>query len=132
MQRVTIMIPDDLADRIQAAADRRKKSFDIEVADRACRFPETPVSDRVVLLAGDDRATIEVLLGGLPLLDPSDLIARVRALANVRINDVPLTFTAVQLEELHRRAEKRGCTVESLLAYTVAQVSQQFFSGLRE
>ncbi len=128
--RVTMNLPDDLFEGICRAAGERP--VDEEIAGRLRRFLDVPLGERGVLISGKEREDLERVLGGLPLRDSKDVVERARKLASIEIGEVNVPFSISELNELQRRARKRGKTVHEVVAETVKRMHEQFFNQVRE
>ena len=87
-----------------------------------------PAAGRCVVVAGQPLDALETILGGGALLSGADLQQKVERLAGISFEHVRLQFTPGQLEEIQRRAERQGKTVEQLVAMMVPRIHEQFFN----
>ncbi len=131
--RLQLELSDDLYDEVVAAANARKQSPEEEIKARLNRFLDVPLTERVILVRADIRQHLEArLCQGSHIIDANHLLKLVRDLADVSIGKVPVIFSPNEVEELHRRARKRGVPVKDVIEATVRGMRDQFFSGLRE
>jgi len=121
-----LTIPDDLVEVFQPQASA-KEPVEKLLLQQLTKFSHVPVRDRVLIIDGAARDDLEQLLHGPSLTTAADLVNRVRALIDVKIEGVNVALTLAQLEQLVGRAEKLGKTPEALIEETVAQMATQFF-----
>jgi hypothetical protein len=112
-----------------AAAVGRDPEF-VAANTLAAGLAALPPSGRFLVLAGDDLQALEDLLAGGTLTNSQDLRAKVERLAGISFQHIRLLFTPGQLEEMQRRAERQGMTVETLVSRTVPRIHEQFFNLL--
>jgi hypothetical protein len=72
---------------------------------------------------------LEETLGLGATAAPDRLIKAVQRLAKITIGRIAISFTPGQLEELKRRADKRGHTPERELKDVVERIKQEIFWG---
>lgn len=87
-----------------------------------------PSVGRYAVVHGVDLEAIERILGGGSVLNGDDLYTKIQRLAGISFQHVRLEFTPGQLEEVQRRAERQGLTVEQLVARMVPRIHEQFFN----
>ncbi len=80
-------------------------------------------SDRVVLLAGDQRRAIEAVFQ-TTIDDANKLVKLTQNMNSVRIGDVDMAFSSDQLERLKAQAEFHGRTLEVFIRETVEELKQ--------
>lgn len=85
---------------------------------------------KTLLLRGPELEALEQRLGGLPILNAQDLVAKVDRLAGISFEHLTLPFSLNQLELIAEKAERQGKTVEQLLAEMAPRVFEQFFDLL--
>lgn len=89
-----------------------------------------PASGRFFVVTGADLGVLEEILGGGSITSSADLRAKVERLAGISFQHIRLQFTPGQLEEMQRRAERQGRTVEALVEMMVPRIHEQFFNLL--
>lgn len=125
-----ITIPDTLADVYAEIASTQGRSLDDVVTAQLDRFQRLTPGTRAVVIGGALLDHLDELLGS-HLRDGQDLATKVSRLAAITFHNVKLDFTPSQLEELARRADRRGKTVEQLAREIIRDLSEQFFWGYR-
>lgn len=131
--RLQLELSDDLYESIVIQANARKQSPEEEIKSRLNRFIEVPLTERVILLRSDIRGHLEErLCKGGHIIDANHLLKLVKDLADVSIGKVPVAFTPNEVEELHRRARKRGVPVKDVVEATVKGMHDLFFTTIRE
>lgn len=88
---------------------------------------QLPTAGRTLTVHGQTLETLENILAGGSLLSQEDLLKKVQRLAGVSFLHCRLPFTPNQLEELARKAESQGWTVEQLIERTAPRIYEQFF-----
>ena len=121
-----VLISDRICDKYQAMADAQGRTLESVIESQLDRFSPYPPGQRTLALNVD---TVQKALGGLPLRDGADLLKRIEDLAGITFHNIRLDFTAGQLEELQRRAEREEKSVDELARSIVEQLNRQFFWG---
>ncbi len=124
---MNVKIPDDLALDLEAIAQTHKLSLDAYVTKQLTRFGRVPVTQRIVLLTGEDLQAIETQLAGGFLSGGADLRARIARWAGITIGGIRLNFSEAQLAEIQHRAERQGKPPAVLVQEIVQQMEQNFF-----
>lgn len=120
--RVTIR--DATADVYQGYADQQGRGLDAVVEAQLARFAGHAPGTKAIVVNAEDAHRI---LGGTPVLNGTDLLARVSQLASLSFHGIRLDFSPAQLAELQHRAERQGKTVEVLAADIVKSINREFF-----
>lgn len=87
-----------------------------------------PAAGRYVVVAGPELEALERILGGGSVTHGTDLRVKVERLAGISFQHIRLQFSPGQLEELARRAERQGRTVEQIVEMMVPRIHEQFFN----
>jgi len=80
-----------------------------------------------LLIPADQTAALVDILGLGACQSPKFLLDAVKRLADLKIGDVSIQFTPGQLEELARKAEKNGHSVQAEVERIVAHLSSEVF-----
>lgn len=124
--RVTT-IPDAVLDAYQTYADRQGTSLDQVISNQLRRFSRLEPGKTAVVIPAELSAALAERLGGLPLKDGTDLLARLTALAGITFADIRIPLTIAQTEELAYRAQRQGRPVEALVKEVVDRITQDLF-----
>jgi hypothetical protein len=124
-----LTLPDDVGDLLEDLAQQAHTSVDDLVQGLLARTIHVPLRDRAVILYGESRERLEQV-AGRPLQTPADVVQLVDRLAALDFGHIRLTLTTKHLEELARRAEKRGVSVPDLVAEIAAELEPQFFDRM--
>lgn len=124
-----VTLPDTLLDALEALAAPTHSSVDQVVEALVRRTLHVPVQDRYLLLSGETRQALEVLIGH-PVTDAADLVTQVDRLAAIRFGTITLKLSPKQKEEVKRRAGKRGLSVPDLVAEIAAEIEPLFFDRM--
>jgi hypothetical protein len=121
---ITLRIPDELAD------DYRKHGPSVEAAALATllRFRRIGPTDRAFVVAHEDRARLESLLGYGHITTSTDLRDKVERLARLQVGEIEIPFSAAEWQEITHRATKRGITAAEECRRIVAAMHDQFFN----
>lgn len=119
-----ITIKDSTADVYQRYADKQGRGIDAVVEAQLARFSGQEPGTKAIVVSAEDAQRI---LGGTPVLNGTDLLARVSQLASLTFHGIRLDFSPAQLSELQHRAERQGKTVEALAADIVKAINREFF-----
>lgn len=124
---ITLRLPDQLAD------DYRSHGTDLSSAilTTLLRFRSIKPQDRAIVLAHEDRAKLEVLLGGGHLRNSTDLRDKVEKLAKLRVGDIEIPFSVSEWREIELRAAKRGLSVEEECRRVVKSMHDLFFNSMQ-
>jgi hypothetical protein len=122
-----VTIPDDVADTYAAYAQPTGQALDTVVTQQLKRFARLAPSKRAIVLGAAAIETLEARLGGLPLQDDQDLVARVARLAGVAFMGLDLRLSPGQLDELVTRAERQGKSVDQVILDIWAVLVNEFF-----
>lgn len=131
-----LSVPDDVYEAYEKLAEEMQgrtgqpvepKDLIVSVVEqfRRCR-----PWDRVVVVDSDTRAKLEEMLSGGSLRDGVDLLARVQALADLKIGGISVEWSTAQFRQLQRYAGKTGRTVEQICHDTVQEIGYRFFDHL--
>lgn len=122
-----VTIPDAVIDPYQTYADRQGIALDAVLTNQLRRFASLEPGKRAIVIPADLAETLAERLGGLPLKDGADLLARLDALAGITFADVRIPLSAAQAEELAHRAARQGRPVEALVRDVVAKITEDLF-----
>lgn len=86
-----------------------------------------PATGRFAVVNQQELQTLEDILGGGSVLNGADLLKKVERLAGISFGHVRLAFTPGQLEDLKRKADRQGKTVEQLVDQMAPRIHEQFF-----
>ena len=89
--------------------------------------PYEIVDTQTLHLSAADRERLERTTGLASTRTAADLLAAVERLAKIQIGSIAIEFTPGQLEELARRATKRGHTIRQELELAVDRVKGEIF-----
>lgn len=133
MLRLTLRLGERTEQALAQAAEAAGMSLDLYAEQLlqhalAVNFPVK--QGKVVLLHGEALEQLEVRLGGMPILHPADLVAKVDRLAGISFEHLTLPFSINQLEVMAEKAERQGKSVEQLLGELAPRVFEQFFDLL--
>lgn len=81
-------------------------------------------------LTAADQAELEKCLGFGSTRSSADLTLAVKKLAALSIGKIPVTFTPAQWDQLARRAQKRGQTIEAYMTRMVEKLCQDLWTTL--
>jgi hypothetical protein len=128
-----VTLPDDLLDAIEAANPSLKVVSPTGVASTALlqilrRLAPIPVNANLLVLHGGAYNRLIDLLGLGALRSPEAFVAAVERLHAVKIEGVEVSFSPGERDELQRRAERAGRTVEEEILAVVRGMHEQFFS----
>lgn len=113
-----VSLPDDLYDELGAN--------DPEILAILTRAK--PLVDReAMVLSSRCRAELAEALGGFPVRSETDLLDRVKLLADVRVGKVRIDFTRHELQEMRHRAEKRGWTLTQYITEIATDIKSRWF-----
>lgn len=131
--KLTLSLPDDLYEHYLKKHCRgnpaKLPSLALSILQR---FKEVREEDRVLIVMPEDRGRLEALLPANPgpsIPSASDLVRRVEMLASMQIGEVKIPFTPNQLEELKRRAERNGKSLQEYSEDTAMRIGSLFFDG---
>jgi hypothetical protein len=122
-----VQIDDQLCAKYQAHAATAHIPLPKLLERQLARFADTPITQRVLALTGEDLQTLDTLLGVGSSVDARSLVRAVRAFAGITIGGVTVDFSPAQLAEIQHRAEKQGKTPEAVVQDIVAQMTDMFF-----
>lgn len=122
-----VTIPDETVAKYEPMAEKVGLSLEEVLHRQLDRFAKLEVGKRAILLQANQLQSVEGALGGLPIKDAEDLLARLRQHASIRFAGIDLDLTPAQKLELVHRAERQGKTVEQLLQEHVAWLNSQVF-----
>lgn len=126
--KIEIQLDDDVFAAYQADAHRRKVGVVHLLAEQLERFRDYSTLDRVVVVGPDERQELEDLFHQ-QVRDAAHLVQLAGRLAEVKIGTVRVDFSPAQLEELKRRAEGSGKTVQQVVEEKYAEVARGFFNS---
>jgi len=122
-----VTISDELADVLEAkAAGTKTQSIDDVAEALILRTIEVGLQERYLLVRGTVREDLEALCGK-PILTQEELLTQMHRLGSISFGHVRLKLTVKQLEELKRRAEKRGIKVAALIEEIAHEMEPMFF-----
>lgn len=123
-----VTIPDELADAI-AAKLQKTQTLDGEVI-RLLRFCEhVPATETPLLLHNAQLGELGRILGReASLRSFTDIVAAVNFLAGLSFGHLRFQFSAGQLAELQRRAEREHMSVDEYTARVLRSLCQSFFT----
>jgi len=121
-----VTISDELADVLEQKAAGTNQTVD-EIAEALIvRTIEVGMQERYILLRGSVREEIEAICGK-PITDPAELVKQIHRLGSLSFGHVRLKLTVKQMEELRRRADKRGIKVAALIEEIAHEMEPMFF-----
>lgn len=128
-----VSIPDDIIEVLETANPHVKlfsPTGQMSQAFQALlkRMVAFPAQGNLLPVYGDAHARLQDLLGLGALRTQESLVDAVQRLYDVKIGEVRIDFTPSQKEELQRRAERSGRTVEEEITAVVRGMHEQFFS----
>lgn len=119
-----VTITDKTAERYQAYADEQGRALDAVLEAQLVRFVALPPGKKVIVVAA---AEAQAIVGGTPILNGTDLLARVSQLASLSFHHIRLDFSPAQLAELEHRARRQGKSVETLAEEITKAILRDFF-----
>ncbi len=126
--RMTIELPDDLADYYRREADERTLSIESVVEGRLAAATRLDPRRRYVVVDQPALGKVEEKLGGGHLQDSGDLLAKVQRLVKIDFEGHELRLTPGQLEELAYRAKKQGRTLGDMVQAAYDKFAGDFFT----
>ncbi len=121
-----VTISDELADVLESKAAGTNQSVD-EIAEALIlRTIEVGMQERYILIRGVVREELETLCGK-PILTQEALLTQMQRLGSISFGHVRLKLTVKQMEELTRRAMKRGIKVPALIEEIAHEMEPMFF-----
>ncbi len=122
-----VTISDELADVLEQKAAGTKNSTVDEIAEKLIlRTLHVGMEERYILLRGTVREEIEAICGK-PITDPAELVKQIHRLGSLSFGHVRLKLTVKQMEEMRRRADKRGMKVAALIEEIAHEMEPMFF-----
>ena len=94
---------------------------------RLTQLRAAPLKGKVVMLSQADCEALEAILGGGSVLNGKDLVQKVSRLAGISFEHIRLQFTPGQLDEVVRKADSSGITVDQLIERMAPRIMEQFF-----
>jgi len=122
-----VSIDDKLCAKYAAHAKASHIPVEKLLERQLARFADTPITQRVLALTGDDLQQVDQLLGVGATTTPEAFLTAVRSWAGITIGDIRLQFSPAQLAEIQHRADKQGKTPEDVVRDIVGQISEAFF-----
>jgi hypothetical protein len=122
-----VTLADTTVDAYEAFAKKQGKPVDQVIEHQLARFKTLEPGTRAVVIGKDDIEKLTIALGGIPVKDAADLVARVENLAAVSFQHIRLNFSPQHLAELAHRAERQGKSVEAVIRDTVNRMAEDFF-----
>lgn len=124
----SLHIDDDLAQAYMAEAVERRVPVEQVLQERLASSAPLDPRQRYLILIGEPREQLEIILGGGTLKDLADLVTKVRRLASIKFGAHELQLTAGQLEEIKWRAGKQGRTIDQMVQAAWTRFKEQFFT----
>ena len=121
-----IQIPDHLADDASILGAKLNLDLDAVIVKQLKLWGKLDPTKRLVILDQPLLERLEKKLGGT-VHSGVDLAARVERLAGIAFMGRDLRLSPGQLEELDRRATKRGVTIDQLIEEVWAKLASDFF-----
>lgn len=122
-----IQIPDHLADDASVLGAKLNLELEAVIVRQLKAWGKLDPTKRVVMLDQALLDRIEKKVGGGNLTSGVDLAARVERLAGIAFMGRDLRLSPGQLEELARRAAKRGVTIDRLIEDVWQVLARDFF-----
>lgn len=116
----------DLLRAYHAMAETQNRTVEAVLVAQLERMKAHPPGHAIMVLAGDTLEKLQAALAGPPVASSRDLIQRVQALAGIRLGTIQLDFSAKQLDELQRRAERQGKPI----GYFVQEIADHLSQNL--
>lgn len=125
--RLTLTIPDAIADQYQTYVDRQGRPIEEVCATQLQRFSHLEPGQKAVVIRDNALVALDKKLGGRPIVDGPDLVDRVSRLASIAFCGLNLELSQNQLAEIAHRASRQGKSVEDLVREMFVVVIDQFF-----
>ncbi len=122
-----VTLPDAVTDLYQAYADKQGKPLDVILADRLKRTASVAPGTRVVFVSGAALEAIETRVGGGQITTAEELRTRIDRLASISFMGRDLQLSPNQLEELAKRAERQGKSIDDLILDIWRTLRDDFF-----
>lgn len=127
---IRVFLPQFAMEKLQDVAREQGGDRDLETAASqmlSTALSALPASGRFAVINQKEIQVLEDILGGGSVLNGQDLLRKVQRLAGISFGHVRLSFTPGQLEDLARKAERQGKTVEQLVEQMAPRIHEQFF-----
>ena len=126
--KLTLSLPDDFYDRLVALAKARHVTVQTFLAEALVALdPLLDPTARAIVLDAPTRVALEAALHR-SLRTPEELVRAVEGLARVKIGEIAFPLTAVQADEIRRKAEANGRSYEDYAALVIRQIAQEFLA----
>ncbi len=130
--KITLQMPDGVYETYLRHADAlvasgKTASVEDLIVAQIDRFSVVAPMDRVVVVDARAREGLEKILSGGFIVSGSDLLQRVRELADLRIGGIRIDFTTRQLEQIKNYATRNRITVEDATRAIVRGMEERFF-----
>jgi hypothetical protein len=128
-----LQLPDSVDDEYVAmaealAADGSPGISPEEVMSQTLQtFRSANPTTRILVFDAEQRARLEAALGGLPIVDPEEVISKVQRLAALEIGYLRVDFTPAQWEEMKRKAKRNGRPLEQYANEIAQGMASQWF-----
>jgi hypothetical protein len=121
---VQLQIPDSLAEGYKNTAPTGK-TLEQVLVDQLQKFASARPDERFIIIGTAHREELEALTTQVPLQNAAQLVRAVRDLAGVEIGKIRLRWTALQLAEIKRKAERWGTTPELWVEANVRRILEE-------
>jgi hypothetical protein len=121
-------LPAEVLAQYEGMAQFARRPVEEVLADQLARFQQHDIRDRVLALTPAERERLEELLAR-QVPNAKVLLDAVGKLVSLKVGPITLTLESWQLEELKRRAEKNGVSVQVTLENAAKQIVHLVFNG---
>ena len=121
-----VTLSDDLADVLEQKAAGTRQTVEAIAEALILRTIDIGMQERYLTVRGPVREALEALCGK-PILTQEELLTQMQRLGSISFGHVRLKLTVKQLEELRRRADKRGIKVAALIEEIAHEMEPMFF-----
>ena len=104
--KLTIVLPDDVADRYQNDATLQHTPIETILADQLQRFAHVGRVSRIVILNEVALSALEAMLGYGSIQHGADLVEKVQRVVDLRVGEVRVQLSPAQISEIQTRAAK--------------------------
>jgi hypothetical protein len=122
--KLTLTLPDDLAETYQKEAEAAQLSLESVIGRRLLRFKDFKNAERIIVLAGKDRQAIEAIFQ-IPIEQPADLVRKCQNLAKVGFGPVHREFSPGEMIRLRERAGFLNWPVEKFIEHESTRVWEE-------
>jgi hypothetical protein len=123
-----VALSDASMDRLHDLARQQERDLELSASQHlANALISIPSEGRYAVLSQKELQQLEDLLGGGSILNGDDLLKKVQRLAGITYGHIRLQFSPGQLEDLKRKADRQGKTVEQLVEQMAPRIHEQFF-----